>query len=134
MKNKFNFFIFALIALSIVTGCNKTGSANKIANNSNAANAATENKSAATNANVSAPMNVNPNITAANFAKLQNGMTYKEVVKILGAEGELLSNYEIPELKTVMYQWKGEGYGATPSLKLVFQNDKLVDKANTGVK
>lgn len=73
-----------------------------------------------------------PNVTMATFSQLKNGMRYEDAVKILGAEGEVLSESEIAGTKTVMYQWNGEGFGA--NMNAMFQNGKLVSKAQFGLK
>jgi hypothetical protein len=69
-------------------------------------------------------------VTMANFNKLRTGMTYRQAVAILGAEGEVLSENEIGGTRTVMYQWKG-GYLA--NMNAMFQNDKLISKAQFGL-
>lgn len=70
-------------------------------------------------------------VTMANFNKIKNGMRYEEVVKILGKEGEVLSETEAGGYKTVMYKWDGEGFS---NLNAMFQNGKLISKAQFGLK
>ncbi|MBA4121333.1 MAG: hypothetical protein H0X72_02570 [Acidobacteria bacterium] len=59
-------------------------------------------------------------------------MKYSEAVKILGSRGEVLSESGIGGTKTIMYQWNGEGFGA--NMNAMFQNGKLVSKAQFGLK
>lgn len=78
---------------------------------------------------------VNPKISKAEFDKLQNGMTYEEVVAIIGGEGDVMS--EVGEkgtaYYTIMYMYEGEkGIGANANL--TFQDGKLNMKAQFGLK
>jgi hypothetical protein len=71
-------------------------------------------------------------VTMANFSRLKTGMTYDQVVKILGKDGEEMSSNEISGIKTVMYKWDGDGFGA--NMNAMFQNGKLMSKAQLGLK
>lgn len=127
MKTIYNLTIAILIALLFLSACDKSkGNKNKTINTANSVNTASNiNKIA-----VATPT-VDPHLNVLNFAKLTNGMKYSEVVKILGSEGENIGESDLPDLKTVMYQWKNDS-GAF--VKIVFQNDKLVDKVHTGLR
>ncbi|WP_288413525.1 DUF4429 domain-containing protein [uncultured Sphingomonas sp.] len=70
-------------------------------------------------------------VTAANYARLTDGMRYSEVVRILGAPGEEVSSSELGGIRTVMYQWEGNIFGG--NMNAMFQNDKLVTKAQMGL-
>lgn len=69
-------------------------------------------------------------VTAENFKRLKNGMTYEQVVEILGKEGELMSENEIAGTKTEMYQWKA---GMMANMNAMFQNGKMISKAQFGL-
>lgn len=74
-------------------------------------------------------------ITKEEFDKIQNGMTYEEVVKIVGGEGHKISETGKPGAPdhTVMYDYQGEGeLGANASL--MFQGGKLINKSQFGLK
>ncbi len=76
----------------------------------------------------------NPTITKAEYDKIENGMTYEEVVGIIGGKGEALS--EVGEkgtaFYTVVYMFNGEGMlGANANF--TFQNGKLMMKAQAGL-
>lgn len=74
-------------------------------------------------------------ITLDEFNKINNGMTYEEVVKIIGGDGNLLSESgeKGTEYYTVMYEYSGEGdLGANANF--TFQNDKLQNKSQFGLK
>ncbi len=72
-------------------------------------------------------------VTMENYNRLKTGMTYVQVVQILGKEGEELSSNEIGGYKTVMYKWDGDaGWGA--NMNAMFQNGKLNSKSQFGLK
>ena len=83
---------------------------------------------------VPAPTN-KPTMTMAEFTQLKTGMTYEEATKIIGGPGEVMSESGSigDPAHTVMYTYKGEGdLGANANL--MFQGDKLMNKAQFGLK
>lgn len=90
-----------------------------------------DNTSYIINQNIS---NNNDLITLSQFEKVQTGMTYEEVVNILGSQGELLSETDIgyEEYFSQMYQWYGVGIlGANANF--IFQGGKLTSKSQYGL-
>lgn len=74
-----------------------------------------------------------PKISKAEFEAIKTGMTYEEVVDIIGGEGELSSQVDIAGYNTKMYMWEGEGsIGANANA--TFQNNSLTSKAQFGLK
>ena len=72
-------------------------------------------------------------VTLANYNRLKEGMSYNQVVAILGSEGKELSSSSLGGYKMVMYQWNAvNGRGA--NMNAVFQNGKLFSKAQAGLK
>ena len=71
-------------------------------------------------------------VTMANFSQLKTGMTYAQAVKILGKDGEELSSNEISGVKTIMYKWDGNSFAS--NMNAMFQNGKLISKAQMGLK
>jgi hypothetical protein len=68
-----------------------------------------------------------------NYNKIQTGMSYEEVVSVLGKQGEEMSSNDIAGYKNVMYKWDGDsGFGA--NMNAMFQNGKLIQKAQFGLK
>jgi len=72
-------------------------------------------------------------VTMANFSKLRSGMSYSQVVSILGSQGTEMSSSDIAGYSTVMYSWDGEG-GFGANMNATFQNGELVSKAQFGLK
>lgn len=73
----------------------------------------------------------NRGVTMANYNRIQTGMSYYEVTIILGVAGKELSSNQIGNLKTIMYEWKGDSL--ISSMNVTFQNDKVISKAQFGL-
>ncbi|MFZ1699438.1 MAG: DUF3862 domain-containing protein [Pyrinomonadaceae bacterium] len=65
-----------------------------------------------------------------NFERLKTGMTYQQVVELLGVEGELISESGSGAYKTGVYWWRGNDSGV---ISIIFMNDKLFSKTKTGL-
>lgn len=79
-----------------------------------------------------------PVITMSNYQQIQNGMSYQQVVQIIGKAGEEISRSHIAgvpgvmeSVDTVFYQWVNPGGS---NMNAMFQNDKLIQKAQIGLK
>lgn len=74
-------------------------------------------------------------LTLATFKKIKNGMSKKEVFKLIG-EGELLSSAgdEGTEFYTEMYSYSAEGSSLGANATFTFQGGKLMAKAQIGLK
>jgi hypothetical protein len=72
-------------------------------------------------------------VTKAEYDRVKMGMSYVEVVDILGPPDEELSQSEIAGYVTVMYMWEGSG-GLGANLNIMFQNDRVVNKAQFGLR
>lgn len=78
------------------------------------------------------PSIVKEKLNLEKFNQIEMGMTYKQVVEIIGEEGTILSETEFSDIKTVIYSWYGEGsIGANANV--TFQNDKAISKAQYGL-
>ena len=73
-------------------------------------------------------------ISLYEFDRIKTGMTYSEVVEIVGVEGTLMSEVDIgfEEYATKMYSWEGNGYKGS-NATVTFQNGKVVSKAQIGL-
>lgn len=72
-----------------------------------------------------------PTVTMSKFSRLQTGMTYQQVVEIMGAPGEEMSRSDIAEFTTVMYGWKNPDGS---NMNAMFQNGALMQKAQFGLR
>jgi cytoskeletal protein RodZ len=73
-----------------------------------------------------------PKITKAEFEQIQNGMSRQQVADIVGSPGEVISQSDMAGISTVMVKWDGSGsLGANANA--MFQNDKLISKAQLGL-
>lgn len=73
-----------------------------------------------------------PGISASEFSRLQNGMTYEQAQSVVGSSGELVSDSDMAGIRTFAVKWNGErGLGANANV--MFQNNKLVMKAQAGL-
>lgn len=71
-----------------------------------------------------------PALTKVNYHKVKEGMTYQEVVEIIGPPDSELSSSEIGDIKTQIYMWKS---GILANANMTFQNGKLIMKAQFGL-
>lgn len=67
----------------------------------------------------------------AAFKALKAGMSYEQAVSIIGCEGSEMSRSEMAGYVTIMYGWSG---GFMANMNAMFQNNKLVTKAQLGLK
>ncbi len=79
-----------------------------------------------------APSRADRTVTAAEYARLTTGMTYRQAVEIIGFEGEELSRSEIAGITTVMYQWTNRGFSGA-NMNAMFQDGRLIQKAQFGL-
>ena len=71
-------------------------------------------------------------VTMANYLKLKQGMSYEEVAKVLGKEGEEMSSNQIANIKSSMYKWDGENFAS--GVTAMFQNGKMISRSQVNLK
>ena len=70
-----------------------------------------------------------------NFEKIENGMTYAQVVEILGKEGKVMSSVDLgtgDEYVTTIYSWND--WTGVANCNVTFQGGKVVAKAQVGLR
>jgi hypothetical protein len=67
------------------------------------------------------------------FNRIQTGMSYAEVCKIIGGEGTELSRTDVAGTSMVIYAWDGNSV-AGANMNATFQNGRLMSKAQMGLK
>ena len=79
-----------------------------------------------------------PAVTHSEFQRIRTGMTYGQVVEIIGIHGEEMSRTEMPGVPgvmastvTVMYAWSNPDGS---NMNAMFQNDALISKAQFGLR
>jgi hypothetical protein len=83
------------------------------------------------------PCNTNSDYSSLNdvdankYAKIKTGMSYGQVVSIIGRPGIEDSSSEFAGIRTAGYSWRNSDGG---SAMLIFQNGRLTLKAQTGLK
>lgn len=144
MKHKITTFVLVLILLSIIGNSSKTENKSAEPNKQIETEKAvtTEKKTEVKPTEVSKSVVQEPTakpvekkssgVTMAKFTSITEGMSYSEVASILGGPGEVMSSSDVAGYKTVMYQWKGESIMG--NMNAMFQNDKMVSKAQFGLK
>lgn len=76
-------------------------------------------------------------VTFTKYQKIENGMSYHQVIEIIGAQGQESSRNHmdgvpgvVDAIETVMYQWINPNGS---NMNAIFQNDKLMQKAQFGL-
>ena len=69
-------------------------------------------------------------VTLEKFNRLRTGMTYETVVKILGREGDVLSDVGGPGPAIRIYQWTN----GLSNMNATFQDGRLMAKAQLGLR
>lgn len=84
-----------------------------------------------------APAKADTDMSLEEYNAIEDGMSYTQVVEIVGCEGTEQSSSNIEagsySVKTIMYTWEGNG-GAGSNANVTFQNDEVVSKAQFGLK
>ena len=69
--------------------------------------------------------------TIDKFNQIEMGMTYEEVVKIMGSEGTVMSESEILDINTSIYYWYSKsGFG---NMNIMIQDGQVITKAQVGL-
>lgn len=71
-------------------------------------------------------------ITMAAYNQLKSGMSYEQAVDVLGRQGVEVSSSDVAGYRTVMYIWTNDG--TIGNMNAMFQNGKLVQKAQFGLR
>lgn len=72
-----------------------------------------------------------PIVTLAEYEQIREGMTYGEVIAVIGSPGEELSRSDMAGYVTVMYSWSNANGS---NMNAMFQNGRLVTKAQLGLR
>jgi hypothetical protein len=71
-------------------------------------------------------------VSAAQYQKIETGMSYSKVVGILGCEGDEMSDSGTGSSKVVSYMWSGNG-GVISNLVVLINQGKVMAKSKSGL-
>ena len=72
-------------------------------------------------------------ITLAEYSQIKNGMTYDEVCDIVGGAGRVVSEAGTGRYYSFVVVWDGAGSTIGANANVLFQNGKVVSKAQAGL-
>ena len=72
-------------------------------------------------------------VSAAQFAQLHVGMTYAEVIAVIGCPGDVMVDHSAGQPPTMMYGWQGHGIPGA-NMNAMFQNGRLIMKRQFGIR
>lgn len=72
-------------------------------------------------------------ITLDEYTSIKNGMTYEEVVKLIGSEGTSMSESSAGNILIKIISWYGNGFDGS-NANVTFTNNKVTGKAQIGLK
>jgi hypothetical protein len=79
-----------------------------------------------------------PVVSMEKYQRIQAGMSYSEVVNIIGTQGTEMSRNDMPGIQgvmkgitTVMFMWQNSD---GTNMNAMFHNDKLISKAQFGLR
>lgn len=84
---------------------------------------------------VSGDTQINKKVSYENFEKIENGMTYQQVVEIFGKEGKVMSETDAglgDEYKTTIYYWYDDT--GIANCNVTIQGGKVIAKAQVGLR
>jgi Beta-lactamase inhibitor (BLIP) len=128
MKNLFN--LGFVVLLLVVLGCNCQRKLQEIAEQAKTPTP-TPNSSSSPTSSSSPSTSSSSGLTKVKYEQLKNGMTYKEVVAILGKEGEETSSSQVGSTKIATMKWQGDNY---EYIFANFSNDKMTFKSQANLK
>lgn len=70
-------------------------------------------------------------ISMDKYNQIETGMSYEEIVKIIGSDGEQTRTSKIGNTEISSYRWRGEKYS---NIFATFKDNKLTSKSQSGLK
>lgn len=85
-----------------------------------------------TQKNISGVNDESEYITLDEYNKIEAGMTYEQVVEIVGSNGTLSAESNVSDMNTKMYTWYGNGLAGS-NANVTFFNNSVQSKAQVGL-
>ena len=131
MKNLFNFGFVALILVVLGCNCQKFKDLADQAKQTPTNTPTVSNTSSSPTSSSSPTKSSSGALTKAQFNQLKNGLSYSEVVDILGKEGKELKTTRVGSTKISTYQFSGSD---NSFIFCNFTNDKMSFKSDANLK
>lgn len=128
MKNSFNLGFIVLVLVVLGCSCPKL---DELAKNDSSSPSPTPSATSSPSSSPGTKTTSGSEITKEKYDQIKNGMSYKQVVEIIGSEGEETSSSQIGRYKVSSYKWQGPGF---TMIYGVFNNDKLTSKTQANLK
>lgn len=132
MKNSNALSLILVIGIMVVIGCScprlnelRQGSTENNSNRATISGTPSSTGSPTDNSKSTA-------LTLEKYNQIKNGMTYKQVVEIMGGEGTETMSSGDGKYKVTAYKWEGEN--AMQFINVYFMGDKLTSKVQNDVK
>lgn len=71
-----------------------------------------------------------PVVSMEKYNRVQSGMSYSDVVGIMGSSGQEVSSSDMMGITTKMYVWQNP---SGSNMNAMFQNDRLINEAQAGL-
>ncbi len=132
MKNLFNIGFVVLILVVLGCNCQKLQElANESKSTPSSSPTTSSSPSSSPSNSPSSTSDKKTGLTLDKYNQIKNGMTYKEVVDIIGSEGTQTMSSGEGKYKVESYKWEGENY---QYLSIVMMGDKVSSKVQNGLK
>jgi len=129
MKNLYNIGFVVLILVVLGCNCQKL---QELANEGKQTPTTSSPSAPSSPSNSSSPSSSSKTgLTLDKYNQIKNGMSYKEVVDIMGSEGTQQSSSGEGKYKVETYKWEGEQY---QFISVVFMGEKVYSKVQAGLK
>lgn len=134
MKNSLNLVLAVLFFIVLGCSCPNMSEIQKTIDNASTSNTPS-NTSTPSNTTNTSPGNMSStgdgSLTLAKYNQISNGMSYREVVGILGSEGVEQMRSGTGKYEVVSYKWEGDNY---KFVTVIFMGDKVNSKVQYGLK
>ncbi len=126
MKNSLNLVL--VIGFLVVLGCSCPKNIEELTKKTNSASSSPSSSDTTTSDSTS---DSKSELTLAKYNKIKEGMSYKEVVEILGSEGVEQMSSGSGRYRVTSYKWDGDNYAF---ITVIFTGDKETSKVQYGLK
>jgi hypothetical protein len=131
MKNSNALSMVLVIGIMVVIGCSCPQLDELKKGSTDSSNRTTSGTPASSGDGSTSDGSKNTALTMEKYNQIKNGMSYKQVVEIIGSEGtETMSSGE-GKYKVTSYKWEGDNY---QFINAVFMGDKLNSKVQSNLK